>query len=119
MLSRSGSDRGLPASKDTEAATEKVNKKVNPFNFRGVPMVITFVRLVGDRTWGVWKFLETVSQTDMGARLVELQHPSLNKMLNNCTGRVPIYDHPSLYRSLKERFPLDVGGLSRDGRVTT
>ena len=25
----------------------------------------------------------------------------------------------SLYRSLKVRFSLDVGGLSRDGRVTT
>ena len=34
-------------------------------------------------------------------------------------GRVPIYVHPSFYRSLKLRYSLDVGGLSKDGRVTT
>ena len=32
---------------------------------------------------------------------------------------VPIYVHPSLYMSQKLRYPLDVGGISRDGRVTS
>ena len=36
-----------------------------------------------------------------------------------CSGRVPIYVHPSLNWSLKFRFPLDIGGLSRDDCVTT
>ena len=36
-----------------------------------------------------------------------------------CSGRVPILVHPSLYRSLKLRFPIDVGGITRDNRVTT
>ena len=44
---------------------------------------------------------------------------SLKRCLNFCAGRVPILVHPSFYRSLKVRFPLDVGGVSRDGRVTT
>ena len=82
-------------------------------------MVTTFVWSVCDRTQGIWKFMETVCQTDTGVRSVELQHPSLNQMLNNCTGRVPVYVPPSLYRSLKEQFPLDVGRLSWDGRVNT
>ena len=32
-----------------------------------------------------------------------------------CSGRVPIYVHPSFYRTLKLKYPMDVG----DGRVTT
>ena len=30
-----------------------------------------------------------------------------------------IYAHPSFYRALKVQFPMDVRGVSRDGRVTT
>ena len=47
---------------------EKINKKriCNPVNFRSSPMVTTFVRLAGDRSKGVWKFLDTVCQTDTG-----------------------------------------------------
>ena len=60
---------------------EKIeNKKVyNPFNFRGAPMVTTFVRLAGSRNQGVWKFLEKANQTDAGVCLAELEHPSLKK----------------------------------------
>ena len=65
------------------------------------------------------KFLEKASQTDACVRLAELEHPSLKKMLSYCAGRVPIYVHPSFYRALNVRFPMDVGGVSRDGRVTT
>ena len=71
-------------------------------------MVTTFFRSAGDRTKGVWKFLSTVCQTDTGMKLAELEHSSL------CSGRVPILVHPSLYRSLKLRFPIDVGGIIRD-----
>ena len=82
-------------------------------------MVTTFIRTAGDRTKGVWKFLDTVRQTDVGVKLAELEHSSLRRCLPFCSGRVPIFVHPSFYRSLKVRFPLDVGGVSRDGRVTT
>ncbi len=72
-------------------------------------MVTTFVWLVGDRTRGVWKFLDTVWQTDTGIKLADLEHYSLKRCLNFCAGRVPILVHPSFYRSLKVLFPLDVG----------
>ena len=41
------------------------------------------------------------------------------KMLPFCSGRVPILVHPSFYRSLKLRYPMDVGGITRDDRVST
>ena len=100
---------------------EKIGKKriSNPYNFRSAPMVTTIVHSVGNRTQGVWKFLEEASQLEGDVRLAELRHSSLKKLFSKCSGRVPIYVHPSFYRSLKVRFPLDVGGLSRGGRVTT
>ena len=91
----------------------------NPANFRSAAMVTTFVRSAGDRTKGVWKFLSTVCQTDMGIKLAELEHSSLKKCIPFCSGRVPILVHASLYRSLKLRFPIDVGGITRDNQVTT
>ena len=48
-----------------------------------------------------------------------MERPSLNILSSKCTDRVPIYVHPYFYRSLKLRYPLDVGGISWDGRVTT
>ena len=83
----------------------------NPANFRSAAMVTTFVRSAGDRTKGVWKFLSTVCQTDTGIKLAELEHSSLKKCIPFCSGRVPILVHPPLYRSLKLRFPIDVGIL--------
>ena len=77
----------------------------------------TFVRSAGNRTKDLWRFIEEASRVDI--RLAELEHPSLKKMLSFCSGRVPIYVHPCFYRSLKLKYPLDVGGISRDSRVTT
>ena len=100
---------------------EKIDKKKvnNPLNFKSAAMVTTFIRSASDRTKGVWKFLDTVRQTDTGVKLAELEHSSLKRCLPFCAGRVPILVHPSFYRALKVRFPLDVGGVSRDGRVNT
>ena len=78
-------------------------------------MVTTFVRSAGGRTKELWQFIEEASRADM--RLAEMGHDSLNEISSKCTGRVPIYVHPTFYRSLKLRFPYDVGGVSRDGRV--
>ena len=72
-----------------------------------------------DRTRSVWKFLSTVCQTDTGMKLAELEHSSLKKCIPFCSGRVPILVHLSLYRSLKLRYPFDVGGISRSGWVTS
>ena len=78
-------------------------------------MVTTFVRLAGNRTKELWRFIEEASWTDIW--LVEMEHPSLKNMSTKCTGRVPIYVHPSLYRSLKLQYPLDVGGISSIGSL--
>ena len=51
--------------------------------------------------------------------LAELEYPSLKRSLPYCTGRVPILVHPSLYRSLKVQFPMNVGRVSRKCRMTT
>ena len=78
-------------------------------------MVTTFVRSAGNRTKELWRFIEEASRADM--RLAEMEHYSLNDISTKCTGRVRIYVHPSFYRSLKLRYSLDVGGISRGSRV--
>ena len=117
------SSNGPSIKKDAKAVTatgKSWKKKVNnPLNFKSAAMVTTFIRSAGDRTKGVWKFLDKVRQTDTGVKLAELEHSSLKRCLLFCSGRVPILVHPSFYRALKVRFPPDVGGVSRDGRVNT
>ena len=83
---------------------------------QGAPMVATFVCSPSTPTQGVWRFPEKASRADI--RLVELEHLSFKKMIF-CLGRVPIYVHPSFYRALTLKYPMDEGGMSRDGRVTT
>ena len=89
----------------------------NPYLFRGAPMVTTFVCMAGNRTRELWRFLLETSHANI--RLAELEHPSLKKMSSFCSGRNPIYVHPSFYRALKLKYPMDVGGISRDDRITT
>ena len=97
---------------------KKINQKdiTNPYLFEGAAMVTTFVRSAGGRTKELWQFIEEANRGDM--RLAEMGHDSLNEISSKCTGRVPIYVHPTFYRSLKLRFPYVVGGISRSGRVT-
>ena len=117
-LETSTMDHHLTKSLKHLISLKTINNKdiTNPYLFRGAPMVTTFVRSAGNRTTKLWRFLEEASQTDI--RLAELEHPSLKRLLHQCTGRVPIYVHLSFYRSQKLRYPMDVGGSSRDGRVT-
>ena len=76
----------------------------------------TFVRSVGSRTKSVWQFLDKASRVNI--RLVELEHPSLKK-ITSFARWVPVHVHSSFYRALKLKYPLDVGDVSRDSRVTT
>ena len=89
----------------------------NPYLFKNAAMVTTFVRSAGNRTKELWHFLEGASRADV--MLADLRHQSLKKLLPFCAGRVPILVHPSFYRSLKLRYPVDVGGITRDDRVST
>ena len=70
-------------------------------------MVTTFSRSAGNRTKGVWEFLEKASRADI--RLAELKHPSLRRIMSYCSGRVLIYVHPCFYKSLKFQLPLEGG----------
>ena len=89
----------------------------NPYLFKNAAMVTTFVRSAGPRTKELWHFLEGASRADV--MLADLRHQSLKKLLPFCLDRVPILVHPSFYRSLKLRYPVDVGGITRDDRVST
>ena len=75
---------------------EKIDKKKvnNPLTFKSAAMETTFIRAAGDRAKGVWKFLDTVRQTDTGVKLAELEYSSLKRCLSFCAGRVPILVHP-------------------------
>ena len=92
---------------------KKVDQKdiKNPYLFEGAAMVTTFIRLAGNQTKELWQFIEEASRADM--TLAEMEHDSLNEISSKCTNRVPIYVHPTFYRSLNLRFPYDVGGISR------
>ena len=77
----------------------------------------TFVCSNGSRTQGVWKFLEKANEADADVMQAKLEHLFLKK-ISYCVERVPIYVHFSFYWALKVRFNMDVGGESRNGRVT-
>lgn len=42
---------------------------------------------------------------------------NVNRLQLYCVGRLLYFVHLLLYRSLKLTFPLDIGGLSRDGII--
>ena len=89
----------------------------NPHNFKNAPMLTTFVRTTGGRTKELWQLIEEASRADV--MLADTTNIMLKKMLPYCAGRVPILVHPSFYRSLKLRYPMDVGGITRHDRVST
>ena len=89
----------------------------NPYLFKSAAMVTTFVRSAGDRTKELWHFLEGASRADV--MFADLCHQTLKKILPFSAGRVPILVHPSFYRSLKLRYPVDIWGITRDDRVST
>ena len=89
----------------------------NPYNFKNAPMLTTFVRAAGYRTKQLWQFIEEASRANV--MLADTTNTMLRKMLPYCAGRVPMLVHPSFYRSLKLRYPMDVGGITRNDRVST
>ena len=94
------------------------HKKIsNLYLFYSAPIVTTFVHSAGTHMKGVWHLTEKASWADIW--LAEIEHSSLKKALSFYSGWVPIYVYPSFYRALKLKYPLDVGGVSRDGQFTT
>ena len=74
-------------------------------------MVTIFVCSAGNHTKNVWEFLDKASWADI--RLVELEHLSLKKIMSFCAEQIPVYVHPSFYRGIKLKYPLDIRGVSR------
>ena len=102
-----------------EVLEEVEEKRVdNPRNFRGAPMVTTFIREAEGRATGVWTMVKAAELAFPDIRMADKEHPSLEHMNTFCSGRAPIYVHPSLYRALKVLYPRDVGSISRTNRVT-
>ena len=91
----------------------------DPSNFQGAPMVTPFIRLADNHINQVGRFLARAGKVGLNAKLAELEHPSFKSLANFCSGWVSFYVHPFLYRALKSKFPLNVGGLYMDGQVTT
>ena len=79
-------------------------------------MVTTFVHSAGSRTKGVWNLIEKASRVDI--RLAEMEHPSLKKRYHIVQDE-PLFICTPLLEIIKTEDSLDVGGLSRDSRVTT
>ena len=97
---------------------KKINKDItNPYIFKDAPMLTTFVRTAGNRTKELWNFIDEASRADV--MLANTKNAMLKKMLPFCSDRVPILVHPSFYKSLKLRYPMEVGGITRDDRVST
>ena len=119
ILENPNHDHILKTSLKPLRSFKKINNKdiTNPYIFKDAPMLTTFVRSAGNRTKELWNFIDEASRADV--MLANTKNAMLKKMLPFCSGRVPILVHPSFYRSLKLRYPMDVGGITRDDRVST
>ena len=98
----------------------------NPYLFRGAPIVTTIVRSISSRTNSLKKPVERRAELNTPRiaelntpRIAELNTPRSKKNYLFLFGLGPIYVHPSFHMALKLKYLLDVGGISRDGRVTT
>ena len=119
ILENPNQDHVLKQSLKQLRSLKKIDEKdiTNPCHFKDAPKLTTFVRLAGNRTKELWNFIDEASRADV--MLVDTKNPMLKRKLPFCSGRVPILVHPSFYRSLKLRYPVDVGRITRDDRVST
>lgn len=88
----------------------------DPTKFKDAPLLTTFIRVNKDsRTEALWAWINAAKDAIPGQQLVDTEHPLLNNLVFKYEGRVPVYIHPSFYRALKLIFPLDVGGMAKNG----
>ena len=92
----------------------------DPTNFPRAKKLLTVVRAGDQTSQQVWEMLkEANSAFDISAPLAVWNDPHLKKLVSFCSGRVPVYMHPSLYRAIKLTFPRHVGGVSHDATINT
>ena len=97
---------------------KKVDDKTieDPRNFPNIRKIMTVVR--SGENLQVWDMLKEANTAfNMSIPLAVWHHPDLKKQKVNCSGRVPVFMHPSLYRASKLTFPRDVGGVCQDGSI--
>lgn len=90
----------------------------DPRNFPKAPGVITCVRDTGAYL-RVWSHLFEAKEAFPNIRMFDMEDPSIRRLRQFCAGRVPVLIHPSLYRAIKLIYPMDVGGIALDGRITS
>ena len=96
------------------------NKKniEDPRNFPNARLVMTLIRI--NERGRVWELIDHAKKAFPNIAMVDMGKDDdkiLRSVRNKIAGRLPIYVHPSLYRSLKLIYPSDVGVIVRDGLV--
>lgn len=66
-----------------------------------------------------WGHLFEAKEAHPKIRVFELDNANLKILRHFCSGRVPVLLHPSLYQAVKLNYPMDVGCIVLDGRMTT
>ena len=96
------------------------NKKncEDPRNFPNARLVMTLIKTTERvRAWDLIehskKAFPDIVMVDKGNEEDRIMRSVRNKI----AGRLPIYVHPSLYRSLKLMYPSEIGVIVRDGHV--
>lgn len=67
----------------------------------------------------VWYHLVKYKDLFPDIRVFELGSPDIKKISKLCSGRVSLLLHPSLYKAVKVTYPMDLGSIVLDGRITT
>ena len=90
----------------------------DPRNFPHARLVMTLVRV--EKNCKAWELIDYAKKAFPDISMVDMgndEDKKLKTVRNKVSGRLPIYLHPSLYRSLKLTYPNDVGVIVRDGHV--
>ena len=90
----------------------------DPRNFPHARLVMTLVRV--EKNCKAWELIDYAKKAFPDISMVDMgndEDKNLKTVRNKVSGRLPIYLHPSLYRSLKLTYPNDVGVIVRDGHV--
>lgn len=51
--------------------------------------------------------------------MAQVELPRLTRLSKHYSGRAHFFLHPTLYRDVNITFPTDVGGIVKDGRITS
>lgn len=87
-------------------------------NFPQAPGVVTCIRDTGEYLKMSCHLYEA-KDAFSNARVFEVGSLKLKRLSKFCAGRLPVLHQPSLYRALKQTYPVDVGGIVLDGRMTS